>query len=255
MQPASWATMTETALKPGSAGLSCRHSHTARFSLVGLSRPSMSLRQRWSSAAWMGRQAASMSAKSSTQPSTGSMSPLTVSSTLNEWPCRREQGWDSGKAGRRRAHCRWKMRKMSMWHFRACRPRWLCGGYRTPVAPATLCAVLSCCGAIMSVSRLSVAALAAFALLSLGACSRDNGLTLSAPDAYAQVQAGTLTLIDVRTSDEWRQTGGAQGALRGGGAGARGGAGGGRRGGAARGGGGGAAGGRGGRAGGRAARA
>jgi len=66
----------------------------------------------------------------------------------------------------------------------------------------------------MSVSRLSVAALAAFALLSLGACSRDNGLTLSAPDAYAQVQAGTLTLIDVRTSDEWRQTGVAQGALR-----------------------------------------
>jgi len=66
----------------------------------------------------------------------------------------------------------------------------------------------------MSVSRLSVAALAAFALLSLGACSRDNGPTLSAPDAYAQVQAGTLTLIDVRTSDEWRQTGVAQGALR-----------------------------------------
>src|SRR3569833_2586247 len=66
----------------------------------------------------------------------------------------------------------------------------------------------------MSVSRLSVAALAALALLSLGACSRDNGLTLSAPDAYAQIQAGTLTLIDVRTSDEWRQTGVAQGALR-----------------------------------------
>lgn len=66
----------------------------------------------------------------------------------------------------------------------------------------------------MSVSRLSVAVLAGFALLSLGACSRDNGLTLSAPDAYAQIQAGTLTLIDVRTSDEWRQTGVAQGALR-----------------------------------------
>ena len=66
----------------------------------------------------------------------------------------------------------------------------------------------------MSVSRLSVAALAAFALLSLGACSRDKGLTLSAPDAYAQIQAGTLTLIDVRTSDEWRQTGVAKGALR-----------------------------------------
>lgn len=56
----------------------------------------------------------------------------------------------------------------------------------------------------MPVSRLSVAALAAYALLSLGACSRDKGLTLSAPDAYAQVQAGTLTLIDVRTADEWR---------------------------------------------------
>lgn len=66
----------------------------------------------------------------------------------------------------------------------------------------------------MSMSRLSVVALCACALVSLGACVRDGGPTLSAPDAYARAQAGTLTLIDVRTSDEWRQTGVAQGALR-----------------------------------------
>jgi len=66
----------------------------------------------------------------------------------------------------------------------------------------------------MPVSRLSGAALAAFMLLSIPACSNDPGPTLSAPDAYAQVQAGKLTLIDVRTADEWRKTGVPQGALR-----------------------------------------
>ena len=66
----------------------------------------------------------------------------------------------------------------------------------------------------MSVPRLSIAVIAAFMLLSLHACSRDNGLTLSAPEAYAQAQAGKLTLIDIRHPDEWRQTGVAKGALR-----------------------------------------
>ncbi len=66
----------------------------------------------------------------------------------------------------------------------------------------------------MLVPRLSIVVLAAFALVSLGACSRGNGPALSAPDAYAQMQAGTLTLIDVRTPGEWRETGVAQGALR-----------------------------------------
>ena len=66
----------------------------------------------------------------------------------------------------------------------------------------------------MSVPRVSVAAIAAFMLLSLQACSRDNGPTLSAPEAYAQAQAGKLTLIDIRHPDEWRQTGVAPGALR-----------------------------------------
>jgi len=66
----------------------------------------------------------------------------------------------------------------------------------------------------MSVSRLSIAAIAAFLLLSIHACSRDSGPTLTAPDAYAQAQAGKLTLIDIRHPDEWRQTGVAKGALR-----------------------------------------
>ena len=66
----------------------------------------------------------------------------------------------------------------------------------------------------MPVSRLSVAAIAAFMLLSIHACSKGKGPTLSAPDAYAQAQAGKLTLIDVRTPDEWRKTGVARGALR-----------------------------------------
>jgi rhodanese-related sulfurtransferase len=56
--------------------------------------------------------------------------------------------------------------------------------------------------------------LATFLLLILAACSQDNGATLSAPDAYAQVQAGTLMLVDIRHANEWRQTGVFPGALR-----------------------------------------
>lgn len=63
----------------------------------------------------------------------------------------------------------------------------------------------------MLAQRLS---LAAFMLLILTACPQDHGAMLSAPDAYARAQAGTLTLIDIRHPEEWRQTGVAPGALR-----------------------------------------
>jgi rhodanese-related sulfurtransferase len=66
----------------------------------------------------------------------------------------------------------------------------------------------------MLAQRLAVAATAAFMLLSINACSRESGPTLTAADAYAQAQAGKLTLIDIRRPDEWKQTGVAQGALR-----------------------------------------
>jgi rhodanese-related sulfurtransferase len=66
----------------------------------------------------------------------------------------------------------------------------------------------------MIVQRLSLAAVAASMLLSITACSRGNGPALTATEAHAQAQAGTLTLIDIRRPDEWRQTGVAQDALR-----------------------------------------
>ncbi|MDP1927890.1 MAG: rhodanese-like domain-containing protein [Thiobacillus sp.] len=66
----------------------------------------------------------------------------------------------------------------------------------------------------MSVHRLPLVTLAAFMLFTLTACFQDSGPTLTAPDAYARTQAGTLTLIDIRHPDEWRQTGVAKGALR-----------------------------------------
>jgi rhodanese-related sulfurtransferase len=66
----------------------------------------------------------------------------------------------------------------------------------------------------MFVHRLAVAAAASLMLLSINACSRDSGPTLAAPDAYAQAQAGKLTLIDIRRPDEWRQTGVAKDALQ-----------------------------------------
>lgn len=65
----------------------------------------------------------------------------------------------------------------------------------------------------MTMQRLSLAA-AALVLLSLNACSGDVGPTLTAPDAFAQAQAGKLTLIDIRRPDEWRQTGVARDALQ-----------------------------------------
>lgn len=66
----------------------------------------------------------------------------------------------------------------------------------------------------MFVHRLAVAAIASLMLLSINACSRDSGPTLAAPEAYAQAQAGKLTLIDIRRPDEWRQTGVAKNALQ-----------------------------------------
>lgn len=45
------------------------------------------------------------------------------------------------------------------------------------------------------------------ALLFLVGFAQAAGLSLTAPDALAKAQAGELTLIDIRTPQEWRQTG------------------------------------------------
>ena len=66
----------------------------------------------------------------------------------------------------------------------------------------------------MFTQRLSIVSAAAIMLLSINACSRESGPTLTAPDAYAQTQAGKLTLIDIRRPDEWKQTGVAKDALQ-----------------------------------------
>lgn len=42
----------------------------------------------------------------------------------------------------------------------------------------------------------------------------EPGPSLSAPEAHARVTAGTITLIDIRRPEEWRQTGVAEGAKR-----------------------------------------
>ncbi|MGB5734886.1 MAG: rhodanese-like domain-containing protein [Thiohalocapsa sp.] len=47
----------------------------------------------------------------------------------------------------------------------------------------------------------------------MAACAAEPGPTLSAPDALAKARAGEITLIDIRTPQEWRQTGIAEGAL------------------------------------------
>jgi rhodanese-related sulfurtransferase len=61
-------------------------------------------------------------------------------------------------------------------------------------------------------ARRPAAALAALFLLT--ACSSQAGPELSAPEAQQGAAAGSLTLIDIRTPGEWRQTGVPQGAKR-----------------------------------------
>lgn len=51
-------------------------------------------------------------------------------------------------------------------------------------------------------------------LLSLNAHAAEPGPNISAPDAHALVEAGKLTLIDIRRPEEWRQTGVAKDAKR-----------------------------------------
>jgi len=62
------------------------------------------------------------------------------------------------------------------------------------------------------VSRRS--AIAWLAALTLTPAVAASGAELSAPDALAQMKAGQLTLVDIRTPAEWQQTGVAQGAVR-----------------------------------------
>jgi len=45
------------------------------------------------------------------------------------------------------------------------------------------------------------------------ACTANAGPVLSAPEAFEKSRAGEITLIDIRTPREWRQTGIAEGAL------------------------------------------
>lgn len=62
--------------------------------------------------------------------------------------------------------------------------------------------------------RWSALSIAILALSALAGCAREPGPTLSAPEALAAAQQGRLTLVDIRTPQEWRQTGIAQGVER-----------------------------------------
>ena len=55
--------------------------------------------------------------------------------------------------------------------------------------------------------------LALFAAIFAAGCDAEGGPTLSAPEAFTKAQAGEITLIDIRTPREWRQTGIAEGAI------------------------------------------
>jgi rhodanese-related sulfurtransferase len=61
---------------------------------------------------------------------------------------------------------------------------------------------------------LPILLLLAFMATPLTGCSMESGPELSAPDAFARAERGELTLIDIRTPPEWRQTGTGQGAYR-----------------------------------------
>lgn len=57
-------------------------------------------------------------------------------------------------------------------------------------------------------------ALTLLGALVLSGCLAADGPSLSAPEAYEQARNGSITLIDIRTPSEWRQTGVAEGARR-----------------------------------------
>ena len=66
-------------------------------------------------------------------------------------------------------------------------------------------------------SWLDVRALVALALLGLASATPAlavSGAVVSAPEAYAAAEAGQIVLIDIRTPEEWRQTGVARGVTR-----------------------------------------
>ena len=65
----------------------------------------------------------------------------------------------------------------------------------------------------MFLPRLAIA-LSVGLFVSLNAHSADPGPNMSAPEAYELIQAGKMTLIDIRRPEEWRQTGVAKDAKR-----------------------------------------
>jgi rhodanese-related sulfurtransferase len=66
----------------------------------------------------------------------------------------------------------------------------------------------------LPIATVQLLILALLSILLLGACQTSQGPTLTAPEALTRTQAGELTLVDIRTPKEWRQTGVAEGALR-----------------------------------------
>ena len=66
----------------------------------------------------------------------------------------------------------------------------------------------------MFVQRFYAFSAAMLMALSLNTQAAEPGPDLSAPEAFAQVEAGKLTLIDIRRPEEWRQTGVAKDARR-----------------------------------------
>lgn len=66
----------------------------------------------------------------------------------------------------------------------------------------------------LSLVRRKLLAAAAAILLPLGPALAQQTAELTPADAQAQFKAGQITLIDVRTPEEWRETGVAPGAAR-----------------------------------------
>lgn len=67
----------------------------------------------------------------------------------------------------------------------------------------------------LALQCLSLGLAASTLLVATGLGAQDaSGLQLAAPQALADSRAGKVVLIDVRTPDEWKQTGVPQGALR-----------------------------------------
>ncbi len=176
MQPESCVSITFIRDNPGSTGLSCCHSHCARFSLVGFSVRDVvqiTVIERGHGSAEGPPHVGKIEHPAERRIEVAADGQF----DLERMAVQARTGMRAGSAGRRRAQLQWKKRKMSHAAFsRKTLRMTMRQGHGMYARPDKLSGVtFSLPKSRMPVQRLFVATATALVLLSLNACSRDSG--------------------------------------------------------------------------------